>query len=280
MMLPIHVAVVAETSAVAPGDLSQVAAALQKQVTRDFTPLWDIQATVDAFPSLDDMPADYWPVIVKDQIDVAGAAGVHEDENGQPFALVEMSDSWSLTASHETLEMLGDPTGNRLVAGQSLKADQGRVLYLVELCDPCEDAQFAYTANGILVSDFITPSFEDPLTSPGVRYSFTGAVTAPHQVLKGGYISWQDESGQWWQQTYLGSEPEFRQLGAMTQRRGSLRSWVDSQTRVPQLVHGLVEGDAALTRARLQLSRVKTSTSSRAERLRAHIDSLLHGASA
>lgn len=273
-MLPIHVAVVSETSSLSAGDLSQVSAALQKQVTRDFTPLWSIQATVDSFPSLDNMPADYWPVIVKDQIDVAGAAGVHEDQNGQPFALVQMSDSWSLTASHETLEMLADPSGNRLVAGQSPKPGQGRVQFLVEVCDPCEDAQFGYSVNGILVSDFITTSYQDPVASPGVRYSYSGAITAPHQVLKGGYLSWMDASGSWWQEQYFESQPQFVELGPATKRPGSLRSWIDSQTRRPQLISGLKGTDEPLVRARAQLSGVRQSTSSRAAMLRAEIDRL------
>ena len=39
-------------------------------------------------------------------------------------------DVWSLTASHECLEMLADPFGNRLIAGDSPKPDQGRVQIL------------------------------------------------------------------------------------------------------------------------------------------------------
>jgi hypothetical protein len=71
--------------------------------------------------------------------------------------LVQASEGWQLTTSHEWLEMLADAFGNRLVAGQSPKEDQGRVEFLLEVCDPPEDAQFAYTSNGILVSDFLTP---------------------------------------------------------------------------------------------------------------------------
>ncbi|MCD0505836.1 DNA-processing protein DprA, partial [Bordetella petrii] len=97
--------------------LTRVAAALQKQAIRDFAPLWQIPASVDAFDSLHDVPVGYWPMIVRDDIGEPGAAGVHMDKNGQPFSLIQYSDSWSLTASHEMLEMLGDPWGNRLVAG-------------------------------------------------------------------------------------------------------------------------------------------------------------------
>jgi hypothetical protein len=91
---------------------------------------------VDAFPTLEDVPIGYWPILVQEDINTPGAAGVHLDKDGQPFALVQMSNSWSLTASHEMLEMLADPFGNRLVPGQSPKSRQGRVEFLVEVCDP------------------------------------------------------------------------------------------------------------------------------------------------
>ena len=110
-MLPVNLALVSEVRDHDPGDVARVAAALQRQATRDFAPIWNIQATVDAFPRLEDVPVSYWPMIVETDIDTPGAAGVHEDKDGQPFALIAMSDSWSLTASHEMLEMLADPLG-------------------------------------------------------------------------------------------------------------------------------------------------------------------------
>jgi hypothetical protein len=160
----------------------KVSAALQKQASRDLAPIWDISATIDSFDKLEDVPKGYWPLIMMDNINVPGAAGIHEDRNGQPFALITASsvlDQWSLTASHEALEMLVDPWGNRLVAGDSPKTDQARVSFLVEVSDPSEAAAFAYSANGMLVSDFYTPHFFDPIQATGVRYSFTGAITEP-----------------------------------------------------------------------------------------------------
>jgi hypothetical protein len=79
-----------------------------------------------------------------DNINTRGAAGIHEDRNGQPFASITASsvlDQWSLTASHEALEMLVDPWGNRLVAGDSPKSDQARVSFLVEVSDPSESVR-------------------------------------------------------------------------------------------------------------------------------------------
>src|SRR5215212_12082995 len=153
-MLPTHVALVSEIRAISVSELTRVAAALQKQVARDFGPIWDVQATVSAFVRLQDVPIGYWPIVVRQDIRVPGAAGIHTDRNGQPYALVQYSPNWALTASHECLEMLADPFGNRLIAGPSPKAGQGRVEFLVEVCDPSEDTQFAYQVNGITVSDF------------------------------------------------------------------------------------------------------------------------------
>src|SRR5262249_14423122 len=143
-----------ESNEIQMSDVMRVAAALQKQAVRDLGPIWDVSATVDAFAKLDDVPLGYWPMIVKDDIGEPGALGVHEDKDGQPFALIRSSsdiDEWSLTASHEMLEMLVDPFGKRLVAGDSPMPGQGRVEFLVEVSDPCEASKNAYSVNGILV---------------------------------------------------------------------------------------------------------------------------------
>jgi hypothetical protein len=234
-MLLYQAALVSEISAVSASQLLRVGAALQKQVSRDFGPAWNVQATVSAFTRLEDVPLGAWPVIVRDDIDTPGAAGVHEDKDGQPFALVAYSSDWPLTASHECLEMLADPFGSRLIAGRSVKRGQGRVEYLVEVCDPCEDIANAYTVNGILLSDFYTPHYFEPVKSAGVRYSFTGAITHPHEVLKGGYLSWHDPAtGHWWQLQFFGARKTYHDLGVLSGRRGSLRSIIDSLTPRPE----------------------------------------------
>jgi hypothetical protein len=231
-----QLALVSESKMVPHGDVLKVSAALQKQATRDLGPIWDIAATVDAFEKLEDVPVGYWAMRIMDDIQVDGAAGIHEDENGQPFALITASsslDTWSLTASHEAFEMLVDPFGNRVIAGDSPKPDQGRASFLVEVCDPSEAADYAYSVNGILVSDFYTPNYFDPVKAAGVRYSYTGALTEPRQVLPGGYLSWQDAaSGHWWQEVWFGSDqPEFRDLGVIDQKaNGNVRAVIDRAT--------------------------------------------------
>ena len=144
---------------------------------------------------------------------------------------MQYSSDWVLTTSHEVLEMLADPFGNRLVAGHSPKPGQGRVEFLVEVCDPSEAAQFGYTINGLLVSDFYAPAFFDPVAHSGTRYSFTGAIKRPRRVRTGGYLSWHEPiSDHWWQaQWFSGTKPRYADLGVLT-GQGSLRSQIDAMT--------------------------------------------------
>ena len=274
-MLPIHVALVSRTDQMDVAQLGHVAAALQMQAIRDVGPLWALTATVDAFARLRDVPVGYWAVVVVD--DVQGAAGYHLDANGQPYALVEHSDSWSLTASHETVEMVVDPWGMRIAPGRSPKRGQGQVEFLVEACDPCAAAEFAYTINGVLVSDFITPQFYDPRKTVAARYSFTGAVARPRQILRGGYISWHEpHANHIWQQLWLGAEKEFKDLGEGDfARQGSLRGFVDEHTDHPGLDHGLPDDDEALADARAGWLGANASAEARGTRLEEEIDRLL-----
>ena len=274
-MLPINLALVSEVAGHDQSDVARVAAALQRQATRDFGPLWEVSATLDAFPRLEDVPVGYWPIIVETDINTPGAAGVHEDKNGQPFALVSMSDSWSLTASHEMLEMLADPFGKRVIPGKSPKEDQGRVEFLVEVCDPCEADQFAYTVNDILVSDFITPHFYDPKQDESVRYSFTGAVKGPREILPDGYISWHDPvSDHWWQQTWFDNSKQFKDLGIFDAAAGSLRAWIDAQTQHPGIDYGLEKANPTLEAAVAVGQETGESSSARAQTWREQIAEL------
>src|SRR5258707_6231877 len=111
-----NVALVSDTPVIDFSQVSAVAAALQKQVTRDFGPIWEVDATVGAFDMLESVPVDYLPVILRDDINQPGAARYHTDDNGQPFSLVQADASWPLTASHEVLEMRADPVVRSTIA--------------------------------------------------------------------------------------------------------------------------------------------------------------------
>jgi hypothetical protein len=274
-----HLALVSESQQVPSSALAAVAAALQVQVLRDFAPEWGITATVDAFETLDQVPVSYYPMIIRDNLPVQ-AAGIHLDEDFTPFALIKTSNRWTLTASHEALEMLADPFGSRLQAADSIKPDQGPVEYLVEVCDASEAVPFSYRINGVVVSDFYLPSFFDPVTNGRVRYSFTGAIGRPLEVVKGGYLSWRDPSTRhWWQKRWFDTpQPTFHDLGVIT---GNLspRTWLDQQVMAarPDAVTGVEAGteDHSLLVAAYALAvREGEGATAHADRLRAEIDAL------
>ncbi len=226
-MLTRYVALVTETHKVHAAELVAVAAALQKQVTRDFGPIWGVQASIAAYARLEDVPLDYWPIVISDNLDRPEAAGYHEDELGQPCALVRLTDDWSVTASHEMLEMLADPWGRHLVAGQSPRRPDERVKFLVEVSDPCSNE--SYKVNGIAVSDFYTPRFFDPVATSSVRYSYKGSITEPRQVLKGGYLTWHDPaSRKWWHRAWFdGDHPTDAEVPIPAIVKGNIRATID-----------------------------------------------------
>jgi hypothetical protein len=217
------------------------AAALNIQVMRDLPQYWNVQATVRYLPDAGQIPVGVWPVFLVKQLP-PGEGGVHLDKKNQPYALVigtPASTDWTIDASHETVEMLVDPAGNRLqtsqaiqIAGKGVQDAPGEFEYLVEACDPCEGNQYAYAVQGIAVSDFITPHFYDPIATSGTRYSFGGNVQRPRQLLPGGYISFaRPQSDEFQQILFLGPEPQLRTLGPVASAAASIRVFVDSRTR-------------------------------------------------
>lgn len=283
-MALLQIALLSQTSQLSVGTLAIAGAAIQKQVSRDFGPIWDVQATVDTFENLVDVPIGYWSVVVRDDIGF-DAAGIHLNKsNGQPFALVEFSTNWALTISHETLEMLADPSGDRITAADSVKPGQGRVEYLVEVCDPSEAAKFGYTVNGVLLSDFYTPRFFDPVPAAGVRYSFTGAVKKPRQVLDGGYLSWRDPvSTHVFQLFVTGSKKKFVDHGALPsgfrlrefvdRTTAEFRSYAMREKETPNA--GLLTAAVVAPAAAIAATPLDDAVHANAESLQAQIDALV-----
>jgi hypothetical protein len=259
MLLTDYVALVSLTRDISTSNLLQVAAAVQKQVTRDFGPLWGIRASVNAFDRLSDVPSDYHPVVLfgeADELmsqlefeigDVGAARLVEQFQSGrlvglhtnaftrQPFALIKVYDGWSVAVSHEVLEMLADPYGNRLIAARHLSDPDERVKYLMEICDPCQTV--GYTVNGWKMSDFYTPRYFDPVPNSAAFYSFTGAVESPLHVLDGGYISWIDPRDSGLYQFEGGSDGPVLIADISTLARSSapLRTVVDTNAMTPRL---------------------------------------------
>src|SRR5579863_7541408 len=103
--------------------VQETAAALNIQVMRDLAPVWNVQATVRYVPDPASIPTGVWPVFLVAKLP-PGEGGVHLDKKNQPYSLVigtPHSNDWTIDASHETLEMLVDPAGNRLQTSRAIK---------------------------------------------------------------------------------------------------------------------------------------------------------------
>lgn len=271
-MSVIQVGLTDRTKSVDPQLLQSAAAALNIQVMRDLPQFWNVRATVRYLPDPKSIPVGVWPVFLMAKLP-PGEGGVHLDKKNQPYALViatAQGSEWTIDASHEILEMLVDPSGNRLqtsrsikIVGKGVQDSDGEFEYIVEVCDPCEADQYAYSIQGIAVSDFITPHFYDPVATDGTRYSFGGNITGPRQILPGGYISFANPDSDRIQQIlFLGSKPILKDLGPAS--GPSLRMYVDSKTydlvrrhRKPNkalakrtATHRKIVSSAALIRAR------------------------------
>jgi hypothetical protein len=245
-MSVIQVGLVDMTGEIDPDLVHAASMALNLQVTRDLPQYWHVNSTVIYLPNPKKIPAGVWPVqLVKTLPPDEG--GFHSDKHKQPYSKVIASkkdNTWTIDASHEILEMLVDPYGNRMHSSAAIQIKKGKVVdgtgqfgYLVEACDPCEDNSYGYTINGIAVSDFITPHFYDVVVSPTTKYSFTGAIKYPRQILPGGYITWLNHEKDEWQQLLWvdpKQKPYIESIGKADQTK-SLREWIDSRAAAKRM---------------------------------------------
>ena len=245
-----QVALVPNTPHVDFAEITRVAAAIQKQMTRDVSPLWDVDATVSAISNLEQVPLGYWPIIVGGDELPENKLGIHLDEHNQPFTLIRNTTGWSLMASHACIEMAINPFGNHLVVGQSPSQNQGRVLFLFNPCEPCASADNGYTINDILVSDFCTPHYFDSQQMLGTKYDFTGNIKLPGEVLPGGYLSWRNpQDNQYYQLQNVVGTAKIVSLGEISHPRNGLREAIDQNQQTPKIFHQSISRESRRLRA-------------------------------
>jgi hypothetical protein len=197
----INISVINASSVLSDADIQKVVPALQTQVHRDFAPAWGIDAELNFVPHGKRPAPNTWWLAVLDNSDQAGALGYHDITRqglplGKVFAKSDMQFGlqWSVTASHELLEMLADPDIN-LTAFVQKDMEHGR-LFAYEVCDAVEADELGYQIDGVQVSDFVFPSwFESFRKSNGTQFDYCKLVKEPFQLLKGGYIGVYDVNG-------------------------------------------------------------------------------------
>jgi hypothetical protein len=186
----IQISVINESTVLADSDVAPVVAALQKQVSNDFRPIWGVDAVLTIVPKTAQPPTGSWWLVLLDDSDQANALGYHDlTTEGLPIGKVfadsdlKAGTSWTVTASHELLEMLGDPNINLTAFVQN--TNTAGMLYAYEVCDACEDDSFGYQIDNVLLSDFVYPSwFENFRAEGSTQFDRMNKIQSLHRELR------------------------------------------------------------------------------------------------
>jgi hypothetical protein len=177
-MHPVRVSVINASKSLKDSEIPPVIAALRIQVSDHLAPRWNIDATLEFVPAGQTPPDGNWQLIIDDDTDIMPpVSGYHNvtpagvpypnTRDGIPYGKVfvntakkRYNENWTITASHELLEMLVNPYA--VVAAYVPANDQTGVFYSLEICDPVARDACGYEIDGISVSDFVFPEWFSP----------------------------------------------------------------------------------------------------------------------
>jgi hypothetical protein len=195
------------STVVTDADVKAAMVAMQRQISRDYFPIWGEDADLFFLPKDQKISSGVSQMVIADDSDQAGALGYHElTANGDPigytFAKTDKDNgyNWCITLSHELVELMADPAINEVAEVDN--PDGSIVFYAWEIADACEDDQYGYVVldgnmapltlpdgTPIVASDFVTPHYFESPAPPNVAFDVRGHIIASLQVLTGGYMS-------------------------------------------------------------------------------------------
>ncbi len=184
--------------------------AINRQIAEDFESYWSMGATLrlegmsgsKVTPqNLSDMRGEAI-LYIRDTANVGSALGYHDRNNrGIPFGFVftdlaeAIGESWTVTLSHEALELIADPEVNLLVAGPHPADPSREVFHWYEMSDAVQDE--TYEIDGVKVSNFVLPLYFTSGEEKGGRNDFlgrehNGKTLKSFGVNPGGYVGFFD----------------------------------------------------------------------------------------
>ena len=186
--MDLRIGIINKSKVVKDKDVARHTLNLQIQVTEHFEPLWGIGASVEFFPK-GRVPENYMRLVLLDTSDEADYLGYHDltpSGRAQSKIFCEgLGKKWTVTASHEILEMLADRYVNKVA---SLELENGGMrLYSIEVCDPVQEQ--TYLIGKTEVSNFVTEAWFYPDHRKWGMYDYLKKLTAPFSLAAGGYIS-------------------------------------------------------------------------------------------
>ena len=197
------------SSRITDADLRKVVDALAIQVEQHFTPEWKhgakliierpkltgglapVHAATDAVIYIGDRHND-------PKTGLKSAKGYHDrTATGEAYGFVYLDvcelyhEPWSVTLSHEVLELLADPTAVMTVEDGRPSGRAG-ARYALEVCDPTQGDH--YEIDGIRVCNFVTRGFFGNPSASG-RMNHMGLSQTPFTPRPKGYIQFTDAGG-------------------------------------------------------------------------------------
>lgn len=153
-------------------ELQQAIRAINRQIAEEFQSHWSMGATLRLEGRSQTTPSKQTPADMRgdgvlyiwDRCDVPGALGYHDRNNkGIPYGFVFLDvskaagENWTVTLSHEALEMIADPEVNLLVLGPHPANPKKAVFHWYEMCDAVQAD--TYLVDGVEVSNFVLPLY-------------------------------------------------------------------------------------------------------------------------
>jgi hypothetical protein len=130
-----------------------------------------------------------WWLVIRDDSEQAGALGYQAvTTEGLPLGKVfagtdlKFGSQWTITTSHELLEMLADPEIDLTVFVQP-NAHTG-ILYAYEVCDVWGADNLGYKIYTTPVSDFVFPAWFESFRKPGsTQFDYGKHIKKPFELL-------------------------------------------------------------------------------------------------
>lgn len=180
--------------------------AINRQIAEDFEPYWSLGAQLrlegrsskkPGKQGLADMRGDA-VIYLWNETDVPDALGYHDRNNrGIPYGFVftqlsaELGENWTVTLSHEALELIADPEANLLVQGPHPADPNLTVFHWYEMSDAVQAE--TYKIDDVEVSNFVLPLYFTGGEELGSRNDFLGRAhdgktLTSFTVNPGGYV--------------------------------------------------------------------------------------------
>jgi len=226
--------------------VQKVLRAINRQIKEDFEPYWSMSAELRLEGRSVSKPSEVKHpdlrgdaiIYLWDKVSEKESLGYHTLHfKGIPYSFVfiqiadQIGESWTVTLSHEALEMIADPEVNLWVEGPNPKYPKNpkkNVLFWYEVCDAVQAD--TYTLDGIEVSNFVLPLYFTSQNEFEGRNDFLGKMYAGRTlrsfgVNPGGYMDYIDPRNRTEGSIFGGKTAERRmkikEKGAGKLRRGA-----------------------------------------------------------